>query len=123
MTEVAWIELMMENIGDDREKAEAYMTCWKDYCKGMVITGMLSMILALLFVWGAITITNIMGFTNTEFDTIEDMVENTFLILGGCLIGMLIAIRYGNFEIKLKKRIENLKYYAGRIEKEDEECR
>ena len=121
MTE--FVKLIMNTIGDDKESAESWLKCWKSHYMRMMKDVMLSMTLALLFVWGAMAVISILGFKDTQFDDLEDMIENTLLILGGCLLGLLMAILYGELEVKMKDRIESLKYYAGRIEKEDEECR
>lgn len=120
-----WTDLIMDSVGDDPDRAEEFYTQYKLNIRLMVIEGTVAIGLGMLLIFAMITGMTFFGIESYQNIDLEEIATRMVLVIMGTMVGLLIAAQYGDILMKLKKRAENTKYYAGRIEKKegDDQCR
>lgn len=120
-----WTDLIMDSVGDDPDRAEEFYTQYKLNIRLMVIEGTVAIGLIMLFMLAMVTGMAFFGIESYQNTDLGEIAWEMMLVTVGTMLGLLIAAQYGDILMKLKKRAENTKYYAGRIEKKegDDQCR
>lgn len=120
-----WTDLIMDSVGDDPDRAEEFYTQYKTNIRLMVIEGTVAIGLIMLFMLAMVTGMAFFGIESYQNTDLGEIAWEMMLVTVGTMLGLLIAAQYGDLLMKLKKRAENTKYYAGRIEKKegDDQCR
>lgn len=120
-----WTDLIMDSVGDDPDRAEEFYTQYKLNIRLMVIEGTVAIGLIMLFMLAMVTGMAFFGIESYQNTDLGEIAWEMMLVTVGTMVGLLIAGQYGDLLMKLKKRAENTKYYAGRIEKKegDDQCR
>lgn len=120
-----WTDLIMDSIGDDPDKADEFYTQYKLNIRLMFIEGTVAIGLTMLYVLAMVTGMAFFGIESYPNIDLGEIAYRMLLVIMGTMVGLLIAATYGDMLRKLKKRAENTKYYAGRIEKNegDDQCR
>ena len=120
-----WTDLIMGCVGDDPDKADEFYTQYKLNIRLMFIEGTVAIGLIMLFMLAMVTGMAFFGIESYQNIDLGQIASDMGLVIMGTMLGLLIAATYGDLFTKLKKRAENTKYYAGRIEKKegDDQCR
>ena len=119
-----WTDLILESVGDDPEKAEEFYTQYKLWAKNTLIAVALTFGIMCIIVAGVIFGMYWCGVETDNPPGERELISLVFLWMGA-LMGSMCAILNGSLETKLRKRAENTKYYAGRIEREkgEDQCK
>ena len=119
-----WADLIMDSVGDDPERANEFYTQYKRWEMNTVIQIALILGIYLLMFLGVIYG---MYWAGVEMNNPpnEVTVSGVFLVWIGAMLGTLMVLVKDSLEVKLRKRAENINYYAGRIEREkgDDQCK
>lgn len=120
-----WTDLIMDSVGDDPDRAEEFYTQYKLNIRLMVIEGTMAIAIMMLFMLAIVSSMVFLGVETYRDADLGEFAWGIMLVISGTMVGLLIAGQYGDLLMKLKKRAENTKYYAGRIEKKegDDQCR
>lgn len=120
-----WTDLIMDSVGDDPDRAEEFYTQYKLNIRLMVIEGTIAIAIVMLFMLAMVSSVVLLGVEAYRDADLGEIAFEMMLVISGTMVGLLIAAQYGDLLMKLKKRAENTKYYAGRIEKKegDDQCR
>lgn len=119
-----WADLILDSVGDDPERANEFYTQYKRWEMNTIIQiGLIMGIYLLLFLaviygmyWAGVDMQN---------PPDENTVFGVLLLWSGIMMGTLLVTVKDGLEAKLRKRAENINYYAGRIEREkgDDQCK
>ena len=119
-----WADLILDSVGDDPERANEFYTQYKRWEMntiiqiGLIMGIYLSLFLAVIYgmYWAGVDMENPPN---------ENTVFGVLLLWSGIMMGTLLVMMKDGLEAKLRKRAENINYYAGRIEREkgDDQCK
>lgn len=119
-----WADLILDSVGDDPERANEFYTQYKRWEMntiiqiGLIMGIYLSLFLAVIYgmYWAGVDMQN---------PPDENTVCGVLLLWSGIMMGTLMVLIKDGLEAKLRKRAENINYYAGRIEREkgDDQCK
>ena len=118
-----WMDLIMDSVGDDPDRAEEFYTQYKLWERNTIITVGIAFGIMSLIALGIIFGLYWCGF-ETENPPGKTELMAMFFLWMGAIMGTLCTLVNGALEVRLRKRAENTKYYAGRIEREgNDQCK
>ena len=119
-----WTDLILESVGDNPEKAQEFYTQFKLWRTNTIIAIGVTFALMSLIILGVIFGMYWCGY-ETENPPGEKEIMAMFFLWMGAMMGTMITVVNGSLEVRLRKRADNTKYYAERIEREkgDDQCK